>query len=1178
MTKSKIVAFVAALAMFGASTVSAAYMFNMNLGFGMRNDGVRELQLRLNQEVGTTLPGTTYFGSLTRSAVQSYQTMKGITPVSGYVGPLTRAALNGSTPSTPSTGPLCPNGMTLASNCTVAPSTTPSTGPLCPNGMTLASNCTTAPGTTTQTGPVVAMLAATTPGSTVLVSGQATADLAHISLNGNGTVTSMTFQRTGISTSSTLTSVYLYDGVTRVSDSATVNTNGVISFNGLNIMVSGSKTISVKADIQSGSTPSGQTVGVTLTGMTSNGTASAANVAGNLMTISNGTSILAAVNMTGTTTPSSAVSINAGVTGYTLWSNTVQVNTRAVWLKGAQFRFIGSAPTDSLQNINMYVDGVSVATSTGVNASGYLAFDLSSAPKSLGTGSHTIDIRADIIKGSARSFNLSLQNAGDFMVTDSQLNVNVALCTTTCSTTPTFSTSSASTITVNPGSVTVSIDPTFTSMSNVTGGATNTVIGKFKMKAYGEDVKVNTLSVTPNVASGVASGSSDLNSLNNVTLYFNGSQVGSSANWTSGAMTFTLGSSLIIPAGMDSILEVRADVVTSDSVNFTGGTVTVALNAGTNNGQGMASLDSTIDVPPTTVTTSGLTIATGTLAVSANSGFTAQTVNPNSVNQKIGSFTLQNQSSSEGVRITNLKVDLDMTTIASTNISNLRTSETSGSGSTPINPATGDATTDSVNNFSVDFTLAPGATKTIDVFADLGAATSGDVTVGLTPTALGANSNVNVTPSEATGQVITISSGTFANAGVIVSSTSAPQYVPAGGTGATDATVVRYNLKSVNGSATISELKFRVTTSTGVSVSSVRIGSVSAPVVSGVAYLTGLSLTVPSGGAGLNVDAYLSYGAVGTNGNTSGAESFAEMTYIKYVIGGTTSTTVGGQTTITDNTVLAVAASGTIAAVGSTASLTFDTTAKMQPGMMIVIDHGTTDSVGVVQSITSSTVAVVQTVFLGTAAIAGTENTYFFSVPQSTVYASTANNCSMTLAVAGTTVAVGSTSGTDCMSIVGSRPTLGVIDSSTQLANSLVKVGSVTVTADSHGDIAINALPITLSSIGATACTTCTVVVKNAGDNSTLTTTNTTLTYAGGASDETVITFTGGYAIAAGQTVTLDIYTTPISTDADDSLTMSLTTPASFLWTDSAGNGSAGAETGALLTTYPTTTSTIQNY
>jgi peptidoglycan hydrolase-like protein with peptidoglycan-binding domain len=1138
--------------------------FTMTLKSGMRNSQVLCLQQMLNEKgytvalsgAGSMGRETTTFGPATKAAVVKFQAARGLT-ADGIFGPMSRAALLN----------LASNPGTLPAGCQPGWLFNPANGQSC--------SPTNPP--VTGTGPVLASLAANNPASGSLVSGQATADLAHIALSGSGTVTSMTFQRTGISTSSTLTSVYLYDGTTRVSDSATVNTNGVITFNGLNIAVNGSKVISVRADIQSGSGPSGQTVGVTLTGLTASGVASVANVAGNIFTITNGSGIIAAVNV-GTQTVSSA-SINAGTSNYIIWSAPVQVNTRAVWLKGAQLRFIGSAPVDSLQNVALYVDGVSVATTGGVNSMGYLVFDLSAAPKSLTTGSHTVDVRADVVKGSARSFNLSLQNAGDLMVTDSQLNVNVAVSSPTSGS---FTTNSAGTISVNAGSVTVSLDPSFTTVTNVTGGATNSVIGRFKLKAYGEDVKVSSLQVTPSVATGVAAGSSDLDSLNNVALYFctalnSCSQIGSSTNWTTGTITFQLGSSLIIPAGVDSWLEVRADLQTSDNYNFTSGTVTVTLegSASFNNGQGMASLDSTIDVASADVVTTGLTIATGTLAVSANPAFTAQTVNPNTSGQRIASFVLANQSSSEAVRVTNLKVDLDMTTIASTNISNLRTSETSGSGSTPINPATGDGSTDSVNNFSVNFTLAPGQTKVIDIFADLGAASAGDVTVGLTPTALGASSNVNVTPSEATGQLISLSAGVFANAGVVVSATSAPQYVASAVTGAADATQATYNFKATSGAATISELKFRVTTSTGASVSQVKVGNVTAPVVSGVAYLTGLNIAVPNGGAGINVPVTFSYGPTGTNGNTSGAESFVELTYIKNTIGGTTSATIGGQTVLTDNTLLTTHTATAAAAVGSTATLTFASTAKMQPGMVLVLDE-TADTVVVVQSIASSTTAVVQTLFAGTLATTG--NVYFFSIPQNAAYASTVNNCSMTIAVAGTTVAVGSTSGTDCMSIVGSRPTLGVIDSNVQLANANIKVGSVTVTADSHGDIAINALPFTLSSAGATACTACTVTVKNAADNSTITTTNTTLTYTTGASDETIVTFTGGYTVTAGSTVTLDFYITPISTDADDSLTFSLTTPASFLWTDVAGSGTTGAETGALLTTYPTATSTVQNY
>lgn len=1139
---------VMAMATGSASTPTSCYQFNTNLSMGMTSNDVKELQKVLNSNSATSLAvasgangsagkETTYFGAATKAAVVKYQAWKSISPTSGFVGPLTRNVLNTSctTPTTP---------------------TTP----------------------TNPTGPVMAMLATSNPSAGTLVAGQATADLAHYTFTGSGTVMSLSLQRTGVSNNTVFDNVYLYEGNTRVSDAASVNSMGVITFNGLNWAVNGSRTLSVRADVSSSA--SSQTAGVTLTSYTVSGSTSAmtANLAGNIMNVVSGSGVLGTVNV-GTNT-ATGTSVNAGTSQYTFWSAPVSVGTHSMWMKSLALRYVGSAPNDALANMKLYVDGTAVATSTGVNAMGYVVFDLMSTPFNLTTGSHTFDVRADVVKGSNRTVQLSLQNRADLMVTDSQANINVAPSSPSSGS---FTTNSGATVTISLGSVTVSIDPSFQSATNVTGGATNAVIAKYKMKAYGEDVKVQSLQVTPNVANGAASGSTDLNSLNNVALYFNGAQVGSSSNWTTGTITFNLGSSLIIPAGVDSYLEVRADIITSDNVNFTAGTVTATLegSASMNNGQGLNSLDSTIDVPAADVTTTGLTIATGVLSISANPAYTNQTVNPNMNNVKIGSFVLQNQSSSEGVRITNLKVDLDFTTIASTNLSNLVTSETSGSGATPINPASGDGSTDSVNNFPVDFTLGVGQTKVIDIFASLGTASSGSVVVGLTPTALGVNSNVVVTPTEATGQTINLATGTFSNAGIVVSSSTQPQYVAAAGNGATDATKATFNFKASSGSATISELKFTVVTSSGASVSSVRVGTVTAPVVSGVAYLTGLNLTVPNGGSGLNVDVFMTYGPVGTNGNTSGAESLVQMTYIKYTIGGTTSTLVGGDATLGTNTTIAnkTASGAAPAAVGSTASLVFDSTALMQPGMMIVINN-TTDTVGMVQSITNSTTAVVQTLFLGTNDNAGT-TVHFFSVPQTAVYSSSVNNCPA-LSVAGTTVAAGSTSLTDCMSIVGSKPVLTMVDSTDPLVNGLVKIGSVTVAADSHGDIAVNTVPLTITSTGnvTIASGSDNLVIKNAADQTTITTTNNTLAVTAGGSDDTTVTFTGGYTVTGGSSVTFDIYATAATVTngpGANQLSTKLGAAASLTWTDTAGSGSTGAETGTLIYNYPTNSAVIND-
>ena len=71
-------------------------------------------------------------------------------------------------------------------------------------------------------------------------------------------------------------------------------------------------------------------------------------------------------------------------------------------------------------------------------------------------------------------------------------------------------------------------------------------------------------------------------------------------------------------------------------------------------------------------------------------------------------------------------------------------------------------------------------------------------------------------------------------------------------------------------------------------VTSITVNGTSAPVVNGVAYLTGLSLAVPNGGGGLTQDVYASYAPVGVNGTPTGATARFALEYLKYNSGGST--------------------------------------------------------------------------------------------------------------------------------------------------------------------------------------------------------------------------------------------------------------------------------------------------
>jgi hypothetical protein len=110
----------------------------------------------------------------------------------------------------------------------------------------------------------------------------------------------------------------------------------------------------------------------------------------------------------------------------------------------------------------------------------------------------------------------------------------------------------------------------------------------------------------------------------------------------------------------------------------------------------------------------------------------------------------------------------------------------------------------------------------------------------------------------------------------------APQYIATAVTGIPDGTKANFSFQASGGTATISELKFKVDTST-LRFFRAGVGNVSAPVVSGVAYLTGLDLQIPSDGSGHIQAVYVSYPPVGPYGVASGTLSSITLTYVKYV-------------------------------------------------------------------------------------------------------------------------------------------------------------------------------------------------------------------------------------------------------------------------------------------------------
>ena len=417
--------------------------------------------------------------------------------------------------------------------------------------------------------------------------------------------------------------------------------------------------------------------------------------------------------------------IIAGSSNQEIWASKLLL-TGPVLLKSLTFKIIGSIPSSSLTNFSLYKDEIKVATTTGIDSNGYVVFDLESNPYNI-TSSSELELAANIVNGSSRTFNVGLENTSDIQLIDSDYGTEITVGFNDSQTTGTF--------TIATGTVTVEADSSLVS-GNVVTGSSNVALARYIMKAYGEDMKISYLQA------------SSSEKMDNVALYANGVQIGSTRSITATAtpVLFSLGSSLIIPAGQTVTLEIRGDIK-AGGINAltTGNTIMVALSGYSNNAQGSYAQQLST-VPSSSINGPIMTVVGAGLAVAKNVAYGDQTMPPNTAAVKIGSYILTTNSS-EPVRITSLTVTLGGVAGAITNVSNLYV-KIDGVSATPVNPQVS-------NNFSVDFTIPANSSKTIDVYADLGSAT-GTSSTALSVNGYGVDSNITISSTAVVGQTITV--------------------------------------------------------------------------------------------------------------------------------------------------------------------------------------------------------------------------------------------------------------------------------------------------------------------------------------------------------------------------------------------------------------------------------------
>lgn len=729
-------------------------------------------------------------------------------------------------------------------------------------------------------GAVTVALAATTPASTTVITTQAAADFLHFTLTGTGTVTGVALKRTGISADASLGNVYLFDGATRLTDAASVSSGSVINFTNASglFTVSVSRTISVKSDLAA---TAGETIGVQLTGVTlSSGTVGGAlPITGNAMSVA--TVTLADASFAAATP--SGTEINPA-NDVVVWQSTLTVSQRDVNMTRLALREIGSIAYADVNNFRLQVDGVQVAQTQSLDANGYVTFALAT-PKLITTGSRVVKVVADVIGGSSRTLSFSLRNKADVGLIDSNYGVAISINRLT-GTLP----NTAGTLTVASGTLSV-VKTTDTPSGNVTLNGSDITLAKYTFTAFGEPMKVETLTV------GFASSVTAI-TLRNGRLMVNGAQVGSNTTVAKAGTSFT--TNFIVTPGTPATVEFRSDIFDNDGTNglVNGSTITVSLITGASNGQGQVS-SVTRNVPAADTAASQVTVATGTVTLAKQTNYADQSTVVPKTAYKLAAYNLTGNST-EAVNIDTISIDFTAVTGATFTAANLTNVYIMYGG---VRESSTKATvTATGNSWGVSHVLAKNSSVPVEIYADIGSTITASNSIKSTTTITGttASSAQSATTGAVDGQTITYVAGS------VSATKDATSIATANVDDNQTLTAAAYKFTAVNDAYTVTDVTITTPLATTLQTIALKDGATvlaTKPAAASVVF-SGLSILVPANStAGKVIGVELAVGTVGTGAGTSGEE--ITVTLSAYTTTSTIGTGAGTVVTGAGNTLYA---------------------------------------------------------------------------------------------------------------------------------------------------------------------------------------------------------------------------------------------------------------------------------
>src|SRR3989344_2260646 len=662
----------------GGSSSVGAYVFAANLTVGSKGQDVMNLQKVLNMSADTQVasggsagsPGneTSFFGPATKAAVIKFQIKNGISPVAGYVGPITRAKLN-----------------SMGGTVVVPPGVTP---PPAPAGTGLTVSSPTQPA-----GSLAPQSAARVPFTKITVTAGSDGDVI---------LNSVTVQRGGLAQDAVFGGIVLLnENGLQLGIAKTLNSNHqAVIGEAVTIPRGTSKTFTVAGNMAASlSAYAGQVANISVVGVNT-----AAVVSGSLPIVGASHTINSSLSIGSVTTeraslqPTTAVNKEVGTTGFTFSQFKVTAGSvENVRVHSVRWNQASSAGSADLANVVTVVSGVEYPTTISADGKYYSTVFPGGLLIEKGLFKE-ISIKADVAGGSGRTINFGVEKTTDLYIIGETYGYGITPPSTGTGFTSGTIWYPAQTITVANGSITVE-KALAVPAQNIAPNLGNQVLGGYTVEIKGEPI-----TVASHVFSFATTGTKT---------------AGSSAQITQ--VTIVDENCSVIAGPVDEV-DTTGDVTFTDTVlypigkktyTFKGkvgpgfgadGTVILSTTPSTNwttvTGQVTGK---TITPSSAAVTMSTITVKSAALTISVSSNPAAQTIVAGAQDFIFANVLLDATASGEDMTMSSVPLDYELVTgstdLTSCNLFNGSTQLTSGTNT--VNPS-GD---DNSLNFTLDSTL-----------------------------------------------------------------------------------------------------------------------------------------------------------------------------------------------------------------------------------------------------------------------------------------------------------------------------------------------------------------------------------------------------------------------------------------------------------------------------------------